>query len=133
MFDIGGRNEVRRDLDERSGRLGGLVGVQRLGSEDKRAAFDFENAGDNTLVEAVAGKVILVLALILVPAAAMAVRFESGAGGAALTGVMNIGAKDPLVLPYNPEGWFETESSELLNLELGGAQQTSGCLSYVEV
>ena len=107
--------------------------VQRLGSEVKRAAFDFENAGDNTLVEAASGKVLLVLALILVPAAAMEVRFESDAGGEALTGVMSIGAKNPLVLAYNPEGWFETESGQLLNLELGGAQRVAGCLSYVEV
>ncbi len=103
------------------------------GSEVQYAAFDFENAGDNTLVAAVSGKKIRVLSLLLIPASAMDVRLEDGAGGDPLTGVMNIGAKAFACMPYNAGGWFETSAGNLLNLELGGAQQTSGCLSYVEV
>ena len=102
-------------------------------SDLRRVAFEFSNEGDNTLVNAVDDKKILVLSLVLVADGAMQARLESGAGGSALTGVLNLGAKDPLVLPYNPEGWFETEAATLLNLELGGDQQTAGCLSYVEV
>ncbi len=102
-------------------------------SEIQYAAFDFSNAGNNTLVGAVSGKKIRVMSLFLVPASAMDVRFEDGAGGDPLSGVMNQGAKEPLVLGWNAGGWFETSAGALLNLELGGAQQTSGCLSYMEV
>ena len=73
------------------------------------------------------------LSLFLVPAAAMDVRFEDGADGDPLSGVMNMGAKQNMVLPFNTGGWFETSVATALSLELGGMQQVSGCLSYVEV
>lgn len=61
-------------------------------------------------------------------------RFESAAGGTALTGVMNFGAAgDGMVLPYNPLGWFETTAAQLLNMELSGAVSVDGALQYIEV
>lgn len=99
----------------------------------KRAAISAATSGDNTLVALVDGKKIRVLAVHIHSITAVTARFESGAGGTALTGVMSMGATSPITLPFNPAGWFETAAGALLNLELGGNVQVSGCLVYQEV
>lgn len=100
----------------------------------KRAAVSAASSGDNTLVAAVTGKRIKVLALVLVAAGAVTARLESAAGGTALTGVMSLITGTPLVLPLTFPGyhWVETAEGALLNLELGGAVQVSGDLLYYE-
>lgn len=104
-----------------------------VGSEVKFAAVDVAAAGNNTLVAAVAAKKIRVLSVALVAFGAVVARFQTAAGGTALTGQMNLAANAVFALPFNPEGWFETTAGQLLNLELGGAVSVDGCLSYVEV
>jgi hypothetical protein len=100
----------------------------------KRAVIDAATSGDNTLVAAVTGKKIRVLAAFLImTGTAVTIRFESATGGTALTGQMQPTQGGGFVLPYNPLGWFETLSGELLNLELSGAQSVDGVLNYVEV
>lgn len=101
----------------------------------KRAVIDHASSGDNTIIAAVADKRFRVLSLFLVVDGAVTVRFEAGAGGTALTGVMNFGAEgDGMVLPFNPLGWFETTAiNTLLNLELGGAVSVDGALQYIEI
>lgn len=100
----------------------------------KRAVVDHAGNGDNTLVAAVTGKRIRVLSVILImTGTAVTIRFESGAGGTALTGQMQPTQGGGFVLPHNPYGWFETAASTLLNLELSGAQSVDGCLTYVLV
>jgi hypothetical protein len=99
----------------------------------KFAAIDAATSGDNTLVAAVADKKIRVLSLFMVAAGAVNARFESGAGGTALTGQMSLAANGGFVLPYNPNGWFETAVNTLLNLELSDAVSVDGSLCYVEV
>lgn len=99
----------------------------------KFAIIDHATSGDNTVVAAVVGKKVRVLALFLVASAAVTVRFESGAGGTALTGQMQLAANGGFVLPFCPAGWFETAANTLLNLELSGATSCDGNLVYVEV
>ena len=99
----------------------------------KFAVIDAASSGDNTLVSAVASNKIRVLSLFLVSAGTVTARFESGAGGTALTGQMNLVANSGFVLPFNPTGWFETAVNTLLNLELSGAISVDGSLVYVEV
>ena len=99
----------------------------------KFAAISGATSGNNTLVAAVTGKKIRVLAATFVAVTAVTVRLEDGAGGTALTGVMSLGATGVLTLPFNPVGWCETTANTLLNMELGGAVQVSGALAYVEV
>lgn len=110
------------------------------GPNIKRAAISGATSGDNTLVSAVTGKKIRVLALFLTVADAVTIRFESGAGGTALTGVMTVDhdpatgvTSNPFVLPLNLAGWFETAAGSLLNMELSGAIQVSGALLYQEI
>ena len=99
----------------------------------KRAVIDAASSGDNTLVAAVTGKKIRVLAAFLtMTGTAVTIRFEDGADGTALTGQMGPTAGQTIVLPFNPVGWFETSDATLLNLELGGAQSVDGSLVYIE-
>ena len=99
----------------------------------KFAIIDAATSGDNTLLAAVASKKIRVLSLYLVSAGTVNVRFESGAGGTALSGQMNLVVNTGFVLPFNPIGWFETASNTLLNLELSAAVSVDGGFTYVEV
>lgn len=94
------------------------------------AVIDAASSGDNTLIAAAASKVTRVHAVFLVAAAAVTVRFESGASGTALTGQMNVAANSGFVLPFNPLGWFQTGTNTLLNLELSGATSVDGCIVY---
>lgn len=94
------------------------------------AAISGATSGDNTLVAAVANKVISVKSMFLVVAGDVTLRFESGAGGTALSGVMSLSINSGFVLPHNPAGWFETAAGQLLNMELNGAVQISGTLCY---
>ncbi|MBN1315457.1 MAG: hypothetical protein JXA42_08315 [Anaerolineales bacterium] len=99
----------------------------------QRAAISASSSGDNTLVAAVTAKKIKVVSMKLIVSGDVDIRFESGTGGAALTGVMSL-AQDGngFVLPAALPGfhWFETGAGQLLNLELSVAVQVSGCLTY---
>jgi hypothetical protein len=99
----------------------------------KYVIIDAATSGDNTILAAVTSKKIRVLSLFLVAAGTVNVRFESGAGGTALTGQMNLVANTGFALPYNPVGWFETAATTLLNCELSAAISVDGCLTYIEV
>ena len=105
------------------------------GSPLKRAIIDAASAGDNEVVAAVTGKKIRVHSLYLVNGhtATQTVRFESGAGGTALSGQMILGANGGLVLNDNEKGWFETAAGAALNLELAGGTTVDGGLTYSEV
>lgn len=105
------------------------------GKTIKRAVISGATSGNNTIVAAVADKKIKVLSVLLVAVTAVTVRFESGADGTALTGVMSLAANAGFVLnaPSDPTNhWFETGVNTLLNMELGGAVQVSGCITYYE-
>jgi hypothetical protein len=101
--------------------------------EIQYAIIDAATSGDNTIVAAVTAKKIRVHSLFLVAAGAVTARFESGAGGTALTGQMSFAANGGIAMPFNEGGWFETAAGSLLNLELSGAISVDGGLSYVEV
>lgn len=103
----------------------------------KFAAIAAATAGANTLVAAVVGKKIRVLALCLVAGAAGNIYFTSAAAGAVIFGgssnTINLAANGGFVLPFNPYGWFETVASELLNMTASSTGPFSGGLVYVEV
>jgi hypothetical protein len=87
---------------------------------------------DNTVVAAVTGQCIRVLAYTLVVTGAATARFESAASGTALTGQMPFAANGGVSAPYNPQGHFQALSGQLLNLELS-ANAAHGHLTYVLV
>jgi len=101
----------------------------------KKAIIDGATSGDNELVAAVSGKKIRVIALFaIMTGTAVTIRFESGAGGTALTGQMTPSQGGGFVLPFNPVGWFaDTAAGQSLSMELGGAQSVDGSMAYIEV
>jgi hypothetical protein len=99
----------------------------------KFAAISATSSGDNTIVAAVGSKKIRVLSLFFTANGTVTTRFESAASGTALTGQSDFIVNTGIVLPFNPTGWFETIAGELLNLELSGAVEVAGGLSYIEV
>ena len=103
------------------------------GAPIKYAVIDNATSGDNTLVSAVQGKRIRVLGGLLVSSGTVNVRFESSAGGTALSGQMNLVANTGFIIPFMECGNFQTEYSQLLNLELSGATSVDGYLVYQEV
>jgi hypothetical protein len=97
-------------------------------------AIDAATSGDNTLLAAQgSGNKIRVHQLYLVSSGTVNVRFESGAGGTALSGQMNLVANTGFVLPFSPIGWFETAANALLNLELSAAVSVDGNFAYTVV
>ncbi len=99
-------------------------------SRELFALISAAGSGDNTVLAAVTDKRIRVLGIHMVAAGAVVARFESAAGGTALTGVMSMITGVPFTA-YNPLGLFEQDVvTELLNLELGGAVQVSGWMTY---
>lgn len=91
------------------------------------------STGNNTVVAAVTGKKIRVLAVNFSASAAVNVKFQSGAGGTDITGLYYLAANGGFVLPYNPLGWFETAAASLLNLNLSGDVAVGGSVTYIEV
>ncbi len=74
-----------------------------------RAVIAVSGSGNNTIVAAITGKRIRVLAFVLtMTGTAVTARFEDGAGGTALTGPMTQTQGSTIVAPFNPLGWFET-------------------------
>jgi hypothetical protein len=91
-------------------------------------------AADNTIVAAVTAKRIRVHSVVLVASGgAITVAFESGTGGTAITGDMDIADNGQLILPHNPAGWFQTAAGALLNLEMSATTAVAGCLTYTLV
>lgn len=99
----------------------------------KRAPIDVATLGDNTIVSAVTGKIIRVYEVVLISSGTTTVRFESGTGGTALTGQMNLSANVGFSSGWCPTGHFETAEGVLLNLELSAAVSVDGWIVYAEI
>lgn len=99
----------------------------------KFAVISASSSGNNTIVTAVTGKKIRVLAVQVNATAAVNLKWQSGASGTDLTGLNYATANGGYVLPFSPVGWFETASNTLLNLNLSAANAVGGSITYVEV
>lgn len=94
------------------------------------AAINVAGLGNNTLVAAVTGKKIRVLGVVLIAGGTVNVRFESGAGGTAMSGIIELTAQAGFTAPTTEIGWMETAAGSLLNLELSAAVNVDGFLVY---
>jgi hypothetical protein len=97
------------------------------------ALISTASSGASSLVSAVASKKIRVLALSLVANGAVNVKFQSHVTPTDLTGLYYLAANGGIVLPYNPNGWFQTIAGEQLDINLSGSVAVGGCLTYVAV
>lgn len=99
----------------------------------KRKVIDHATSGDNELVAAVANKKIRVYNIVLLSTGTVTARFESAAGGTALTGQLSLTAQVGFAPGHDPCGHFETAAGQALNLELSDAVSVDGWLIYAEV
>lgn len=99
--------------------------------EPKFAKINANNSGDMTIVSAVSGKRIKLIAGFFVAAADVTVAFKSGS--TALTGDMAIAAHSGIVWPLNEVGYLVTAVNQALIINLGSGVQVGGGITYIEV
>lgn len=97
------------------------------------ADINVSGNGDNTVISGVALKKITVLNGLIIASAAVTVKFTDGAVGASVAGIMALQANGGFVIPYAPTGNFQTSAGNDLVLNLSGAIQVGGWLSYVTI
>ena len=135
--DEGDAGALRMTLERKLRTVAALDSAAMQSGNDqvtpKFAVISAASSGDNTLVSAVASKKIRVLAYSFTANGTVTVRFESGAAGTALTGQMDFIVNTGISVPFSPVGHFETAANTLLNLELSGAVEVAGHLTYIEV
>jgi hypothetical protein len=91
-------------------------------------------SGATTLVAAVSGKRIRVLALTLTGNGAVNIKLQSHVTPTDLSGLFYMAAQgDGLVLPFSPVGWCQTVAGEALDINLSAAVAVGGMLVYVAV
>ena len=96
-------------------------------SQIKRAVITSAGAGDVQAVAAVTGKKIRLISYYIRQSAAGTVRWESAAGGTALSGVMVTTTADLVLSDYSPYGLVETAAGEALSIEAGTAAVMGYC------
>lgn len=99
----------------------------------KYAAITASSSGATTIIAAVSGKRIRVVALQLLVNAAVNVKWQSHVTPTDKTGLAYFTANGGYALPYNPAGWFETVAGEALDINLSGAVAVGGSLTYIEI
>lgn len=98
----------------------------------KHAAIAASASGDNTVVAAVSGKAIYLLAYNIMSNGAVNAKWKSGAS-TDLTGLAYMDAAGKgKVCNYNPKAWCKTAAGEALVLNLSGAVAVGGEITYVE-
>ena len=98
----------------------------------KSAVINETNAGDKSIISAVANTILNVHALQMNATMAGTWRFEDGAAGTALTGISNMGADVEILLPFSEVPWFSTSSGNALSMELTGTGDIDGVMIYSE-
>lgn len=98
----------------------------------KFVAINTAASGNATLIAAVTGKKIVVLAFNLIAAGTTNFKFTDGSGGSNLTGAYPLTAQSGLA-PSCENGLFATTAGTALGINNSAAIQVSGSLTYVEV
>ena len=96
----------------------------------KHAAVSLASTG--TIVAAVSGKKIRVLALALTGESDGVVSFNLESATTDISGVMNMVAGTPMVMPFNPAGWCDTAAGEKLDATIA-AGELYGMITYQEI
>lgn len=110
-----------------------------IGASGTYSAYQFVNitassSGVTNILALVTSKKIRVVALSLTSNGAVNVKFQSHVTPTDITGLFYFAAAgDGIVLPFNPGGWFQTNSGEALDINLSGSVAVGGCLTYVTV
>lgn len=99
----------------------------------KYAVISVSSSGDTQLIALVTSKKIRVLSYVIVADGTVGVKFQSGAAGTALTGVMSLVVNSGVAASFNPFGHFESASGVALYINLSAAIGVRGHLTYLEI
>lgn len=102
----------------------------------KRANIAIASSGDNTVVSAVVGKKIRVVALFMVASNDVVAYLVDGADTALAgdgTNGIDLTANSGFSLNHNPAGWVETAAGQSFDINLDGAVAVAGACNYVEI
>lgn len=111
-----------------------MAPLKQYGTQQvKRAVINTNTSGNTTIVAAVTNTILRVRSVVLMAGGSVNATFQTGAGGTALTGPMPLAANTGFSAAPDEEGHFETAAGALLNLNLSGAVQVSGWITYWEV
>jgi hypothetical protein len=100
------------------------------------APVNISASGDNVVLAAVPGKILRVLNVVLIPAAAVVIKFTDGLAGAVLAGPMTVqpqGIWPGYLQPWAAGGTlsnFDTSPGNALVINLGAAIQVGGFIGY---
>lgn len=97
----------------------------------KYAPIAVSSSGDQTIVAAVTGKRLLVLAYNYMANGTVNVKWRSNTTD--LTGLGYLIANTGKVAPFSQVGWFKTAVGEALNLNLSASVAVGGEVVYAEV
>jgi len=99
----------------------------------KYATINLVASGNTVIVKAVSDKRIKVMAAFLIATGTGFFFWQSGSSSAtSLTGPTYLAANVGYVLPFNPNGWFQTAAASLLNGSLSTITTIGGCITYLE-
>ncbi len=100
----------------------------------QRAPFGGAINGNNTMLAAQTGKIIVVVSMLLVAGAAGNIYFTDGAGGAVIfgdaTNKIALTTNSGFTLPRNVDGWMATSAGNALILNASSTGPFSGGFTY---
>lgn len=91
---------------------------------------------DSNVITAVAGKRLRVLAIVLSPggtATVITFNTKPSGAGSAVSPAFAQGINIPIVLPFNKDGWFDTNGGEGLTVTTGAGSTTGVLVLYAEM
>ncbi len=94
--------------------------------------INITNSTNTVIVKAITNNRIKVMSLFLVSQGTGLLTWQSGSSsGIGLTGPVYLGVNVGYVLPFNPNGWFQTGVETLLNANLTTPTSIGGCIAYL--
>lgn len=99
----------------------------------KYATINVLNTSNTVIVNAVSDKRIRVMSVMLISRSTNNATIQSGSSSAvSLHGAAYLAANVGFVLSFHPNGWFQTATSTLLNINTTAADSIGGCITYLE-
>lgn len=94
--------------------------------------INITNSTNTVIVKATSNTRIKVMSLFLISQNTGLLTWQSGSSsGIGLTGPVFLNSNVGYVLPFNPNGWFQTAPDTLLNANLSTPTSIGGCITYL--
>ena len=96
------------------------------------SSLTVSNSGNTVVINAQTDKRIRVMSVFLMSYNTTSLIWQSGSSTSLnLTGSTYLATNVGYVLPFHPNGWFQTQTSTLLNINLSSPTSIGGCITYL--